>query len=145
MTSRCWFLLPSLGRESLELERPRPSSSLTTALESGEGSVEWPSTIAECERGSSMEWTAAPSNVSLARVFICNYAVHLCLGLRISGSCSSCFFRPRASHTSHLHHIMDLMAWNNPIARPMQAPMAIVGRKMPAGTCGDSGSTAEQA
>jgi len=34
------FRLPRRGRESLRSERPRPSSSLTTALESGDGSGE---------------------------------------------------------------------------------------------------------
>lgn len=32
------FRLPSRGRDNLRSDRPRPSSSLTTALESGEGS-----------------------------------------------------------------------------------------------------------
>lgn len=59
------FLLPSLGRPSLELDLPLPSSSLTTALESGDGSVECPSTIADCEMGSSMECSASSSRVMI--------------------------------------------------------------------------------
>lgn len=55
------FLLPSLGRESRELDLPLASSSLTTALESGEGSEEWPSTIAVWNTGCSMECTASSS------------------------------------------------------------------------------------
>jgi len=55
------FLLPSFGRESRELDLPRASSSLTTALESGDGSEEWPSTIAVWNTGCSMECTASSS------------------------------------------------------------------------------------
>lgn len=55
------FLLPSLGLPRRELDLPLPSSSLTTALESGEGSEEWPSTMADWEIGSSIECTASSS------------------------------------------------------------------------------------